>query len=83
MLLYCITAPVTPQVMDRLALKNHIFALQVRGKSVQDGRCSLIVIMPAQDKQPLKSEKNWPAFPPTCKPLPEVMWHSSVNTQES
>ena len=45
MLLYCITASVTPQVMDRLALKNHLFTLQVRGKSVQDGVCMLKVLI--------------------------------------
>jgi hypothetical protein len=45
MLLYCITASVTPQVVDRLALKNHIFTLQVRGKSVQDGVCMLKVLI--------------------------------------
>jgi hypothetical protein len=36
MLLYCIISSVTAQVMDRLALKNHFFTLQVREKSVQD-----------------------------------------------
>jgi hypothetical protein len=45
MLLYCITASVTPQVMDRLALKNHLFTLQVRGKFVQDGVCILKVLI--------------------------------------
>jgi hypothetical protein len=36
MLMYCIISSVTAQVMDRLALKNHLFTLQVREKSVQD-----------------------------------------------
>jgi len=45
MIFYCITASITPQVMDKIILKAPQYTLQIRGKQIQDGVLLLKVLI--------------------------------------
>jgi hypothetical protein len=45
MIFYCITASITPQVMDKIILKVPQYTLQIRGKQIQDGVLLLKVLI--------------------------------------
>jgi len=45
MIFYCITASITPQVMDKITLKASQYTLEIRGKQVQDGILLLKVLI--------------------------------------
>jgi hypothetical protein len=45
MIFYCITASITPQVMDKIILKASQYTLEIRGKQVQDGILLLKVLI--------------------------------------
>jgi len=45
MIFYCITASITPQVMDKIILKAPQYTLQIRRKQIQDGVLLLKVLI--------------------------------------
>jgi hypothetical protein len=45
MIFYCITASITPQIMDKIILKAPQYTLQIRRKQIQDGVLLLKVLI--------------------------------------